>query len=284
MQITAHGRNTVAATKRNPKVHNDMNKFLITLALAAVMTVNTGATTQAHRHTPRTQTEETSPAGGGAKAAAEDGKSQAKASAYAKAQQQKAAAKKQPAAAGAKADEPTDELEAYSDTTEVYETDSATTRSYQLNIDEDGMDRMVRGFGWLADGMIGTLFILLIIFVFSPVAIIAVICYFIYKNRKQKLQLAEMAMKNGQKIPEELLSRQAQADDELWRKGIKNIFLGIGLIFFFSFMGFDTGIGIGGLVIFSGLGQAVIARTSVRRNNRRDAQEFPDDTDVRPEI
>lgn len=49
-------------------------------------------------------------------------------------------------------------------------------------------------------------------------------------------------------------------------------------------MGFDTGIGIGCLVIFCGLGQAVIARTSVRRNNRRDGQDVPDDTDVRPEI
>lgn len=248
------------------------------------MTANSGATTQDHRHTPCTQTEETSPVADGEKAAAEDGKSQAKPSAYAKAQRQKAAAKKEPAAAGAQADEPTDELEAYSDTTEVYETDSATTRSYQLNIDEDGMDGMVRGFGRLADGMIGTLFILLIIFVFSPVAIIAVICYFIYKNRKQKLKLAEIAMKNGQKIPEEILPQQVQADDELWRKGLKNIFLGIGLIFLFSFMGFDTGIGIGCLVIFCGLGQAVIARTSVRRNNRRDGQDVPDDTDVRPEI
>lgn len=261
-----------------------MNKFLITLALAAVMTANSGATTQAHRHTPRTQTEETSPSADGAKAAEEDSKPQAKTSAYAKAQQKKAAAKKQPAAAVAQADEPVDELEAYSDTTEVYDADSATTRSYQLNIDEDGMDGIVRGFGWLANGMIGTLFIILIIFVFSPVAIIAVICYFIYKNRKQKLKLAEMAMKSGQKIPEDVLPRQVQGDDELWQRGLKHIFLGIGLIFLFAFMGFDTGIGIGGLVIFYGLGQAVIARTSPRRNNRRDEREFPDEADDRQDI
>lgn len=283
-----------------------MNKFLITLALTAVMTANSVATTQAHRHTPRTQTEETSPAADEAKATAddrkpqaktpanakadgtkaveEDGKSQAKASAYAKAQQKKAAAKKQPVADGAQADEPVDELEAYSDTTEVYDADSSTARSYQLSIDEDGMDRMVRGFSWLADGMIGTLFFLLIIFVFSPVAIIAVICYFIYKNRKQKLQLAEMAMKNGQKIPEEALPRQVQGDDELWQRGLKHIFLGIGLIFLFAFMGFDTGIGVGGLMIFYGLGQAVIARTSPRRNNRRDGKETQDDTDDRRDM
>ncbi len=269
-----------------------MKKYLITLVLTTLIAGLTTASAQSHRHTPRTQTEaatvnndNTTTSKDNAttvksdrKGAAKTGKQPTKTTTAAKATRNNTPTGSLTATAAQTSDSD-DELEAYSDTTEVYDTDSATTQSYQFNIDEDGMDRMTRGFSWLADGLIGTLLILLIIFVFSPVAVIAVICYFIYKNRKQKMQLAEIAMKNGQKIPEDIMSRRHQTDDELWGKGVKNIFTGLGLVCLFAFMGFDTGIGIACLVICYGVGQAVIARTSARRHDKYDGREFPKDND-----
>lgn len=266
-----------------------MKKYLIALVLTTLIAGHTIATAQSHRHTPRTQTEATTVDKDNAttdksdgKGAAKTGKQPTKTTTAAKATRNNTPTGSLTATAAQTSDSD-DELEAYSDTTEVYDTDSATTQSYQFNIDEDGMDRMTRGFSWLADGLIGTLLIFLIIFVFSPVAVIAVICYFIYKNRKQKMQLAEMAMKNGQKIPEDIVSRRRQTDDEQWSKGIKNIFLGLGLVCLFAFMGFDTGKGIACLVICYGVGQAVIARTTARRRDRYDGREFPKDNDDIPE-
>ena len=269
-----------------------MKKYLITLVLTTLIAGLTTASAQSHRHTPRTQTEaatvnndNTTTSKDNATTVKSDGKGSAKTGKQAKKTTTAAKATRNNTPTGsltataAQTSDSNDELEAYSDTTEVYDTDSATTQSYQFNIDEDGMDRMTRGFSWLADGLIGTLLILLIIFVFSPVAVIAVICYFIYKNRKQKMQLAEMAMKNGQKIPEDIVSRRHQTDDELWGKGIKNIFTGLGLVCLFAFMGFDTGKGIACLVICYGVGQAVIARTSARRHDKYDGREFPKDND-----
>lgn len=269
-----------------------MKKYLITLVLTTLIAGLTTASAQSHRHTPRTQTEaatvnndNTTTSKDNAttvksdrKGAAKTGKQPTKTTTAAKATRNNTPTGSRMSTVSVPADSD-DELEAYSDTTEVYDTDSATTQSYQFNIDEDGMDRMTRGFSWLADGLIGTLLILLIIFVFSPVAVIAVICYFIYKNRKQKMQLAEIAMKNGQKIPEDIMSRRHQTDDELWGKGVKNIFTGLGLVCLFAFMGFDTGIGIACLVICYGVGQAVIARTSARRHDKYDGREFPKDND-----
>ena len=120
---------------------------------------------------------------------------------------------------------------------------------------------MMNGLSWISSGMVNTLLILLIIFVISPVAILIVLFYFIYKSRKQKLQLVE------------------SNDDILWRKGIKNVFVGIGLMFLFGFMDISTGIGIGFLVLFYGAGQAVIARTSQKRHDNPNDRNSVNDSD-----
>lgn len=190
-----------------------------------------------------------------------------------------ATAAKQTAAKAAGHDKTEDKegLEAFSDTTSApvdsasaYAAGQAQNRSYSVTVSEDDARNM---FGTLSDAMndmLGVAMVILIVFVFSPVAILALLFYFIYKSRKQKLKLAEIAMQNGQSMPDGLLKPTVMPDEQMWRKGIKNIFLGIGLMFLFGFMGFERGIGIGFLVLFYGAGQAVIARTSASRNGRND--------------
>lgn len=268
-----------------------MKKYcILTVMSAAVMTVSAITVAQPHRHTPHTQTETSMQHGDTVKAAtatdakaAEDADAAAKKhgvstsrSAY-KPGKDKSLRGGAPTkgAYGNSADDTEDGagegIEAYSDTTDTCESDSMeehSSRSYQVSIDEDGIGNMFSELTRISSGVLGTLLILLIIFVFSPVAILLVIFYFIYRNRKEKLRLAEMAMKNGQPLPEQLVKRPGITDDEMWRKGIKHIFLGIGLMFLFGFMDFDNCIGIGFLVLFYGAGQAVIARTSASRRNK----------------
>ena len=111
-------------------------------------------------------------------------------------------------------------------------------------------------------GMAFVLMILMIIFVFSPVLIIGLVLFFVYRNRKQKMRLAEMAMKQGQPIPDQLLVEHNESDDDLWKKGIRQTFLGVGLLAFFGYTGSTLGIGIGILVTVIGLGKLAIVKTS----------------------
>ena len=74
---------------------------------------------------------------------------------------------------------------------------------------------------------------------------IGLVLFFIYRNRKQKMRLAEMAMKQGQPIPDQLLVEHKESDDELWKTGIRQTFLGVGLLAFFGYLDSTLGIGIG---------------------------------------
>ena len=158
-----------------------------------------------------------------------------------------------------------DALEAYSDPTGVADT-TVVSRSHRIGgylSDDTMVNDILEGVG--VNGIMGMVFvlcILLIIFIIAPVAILAVLFFFIYKNRKQKMQLAEMAMKQGQPIPDQLLVEQKESEDTVWQKGIRQTFLGVGLLAFFGYTGSTLGIGIGILVTAIGLGKLVIVKTT----------------------
>ena len=76
------------------------------------------------------------------------------------------------------------------------------------------------------------------------------------------MKLAEMAMKQGQPIPDELLTEPKSTDDDLWQKGLRQTFLGVGLLAFFGYVGSTVGVGIGILVTVIGLGKLAIVKTS----------------------
>ena len=100
-----------------------------------------------------------------------------------------------------------------------------------------------------------------IVFVFGlPALLIFIIFYFRYKNRKAKYRLAEQALASGQQLPPEFF-REGEAKD-LRSRGIKNIFLGIGLFIFLWALTGEFGLGcIGLLIMFTGFGQVTIHYT-----------------------
>ena len=181
-------------------------------------------------------------------------------------------------------------IEAYSDTTSA---DTAGVTSYPANYDDDWDDedvfvdhfsfkdlRDLLGIG-VGGGLIAGLAIFLVmLFLLAPFLIIILIIYLIFRNRRQRYQLAEKAMESGQQIPEELVRTEQQSDEYFWKKGIKNIFLGIGIAVLCYSLGADSLSGIGWLVSFYGIGQAVIAKTSINKFNKRNDDMLPPSNDL----
>lgn len=93
-----------------------------------------------------------------------------------------------------------------------------------------------------------------------PALLIFIIFYFRYKNRKAKYRLAEQALAAGQQLPPEFFKEGESKD--LRSRGIKNIFLGIGLFIFLWAITGVFGLGcIGLLIMFTGFGQVTIYYT-----------------------
>ena len=93
-----------------------------------------------------------------------------------------------------------------------------------------------------------------------PALLIFIIFYFRYKNRKAKYRLAEQALAAGQQLPPEFF-KEGEGKD-LRSRGIKNIFLGIGLFIFLWAITGEFGLGcIGLLIMFTGFGQVTIYYT-----------------------
>lgn len=105
---------------------------------------------------------------------------------------------------------------------------------------------------------------LAIIMIFGlPVFIVALLLYFGYKNKQAKYRLASEALAAGKEIPQELFkgngNAQAKNEDTL-KKGIKNVFLGIGIGVFLWVLTYEEGIAAIGFLIFCiGSGQVVTA-------------------------
>lgn len=178
---------------------------------------------------------------------------------------------------------PPDEIEAFSDTTSS-QSGSVVATPVPLDPDfddffDDEDDGPVNGkiFSSFWDdmdsnsfmGMFFVLAVLIIIFVISPIVIIGLILWFVYKNRKNRMHLAEMAMQNGQPIPNDLMPKAAETSDDVRQKGIRQICLGIGLTFFLGWVAGKIGAGIGILILCIGLGNIFIARSSKNKQNNQ---------------
>ena len=125
-----------------------------------------------------------------------------------------------------------DAIEAFSDTTAVAG-DSIDTYSHDEDV-KGIFEEAFRSFdGSAAAGVfivLGTLFILFVLF---PIIIIIAVIYFINRNRKDRIKLAQMAMEKGQPIPDELLKeKQASWDRSDYQTGLRQMFTGVGLAIF----------------------------------------------------
>ncbi|MBP3756806.1 MAG: hypothetical protein J6I61_05930 [Prevotella sp.] len=169
----------------------------------------------------------------------------------------------------------TDEgIEAYSDTTSAV-IDSVANSGTYVSVDDsfpfddehlDFAEKMFERFG----GFFAFLIILLVfLFLSAPFIVLALVLWLIFRNRNRRYKLAEKAMETGQPIPQEFIRTEQQTDDYLWKKGIKNTALGLGLVAFFYCLGADPLVGIGWLVALFGVGQAVIARTSASKRDKK---------------
>ena len=230
-----------------------MKKLMLFLSIAAMlaMPMTMDASAQSHRHTPRTS-------------------------------------------ATIANNDTTTGVVAFSDTTSVADNNDTADidEQYSYESHDNDINELREVMNAIGPSVILPTVIIAILFIVAPAIIIFIICYFIYKNRQQKLKLAEMAMKNGQPIPDSVLGTSTRkqgthnnvkagnnasaangilasmpTDDQLWRKGVMKLFIGIGLMFLLDSIMGDLGFSIGVLVTLYGAGQAFIAWTSRRNAN-----------------
>lgn len=209
-----------------------MKKCLIAIAMVLTLSMNADAAAQKHRHTPRTEQVDST--------------------------------------------KTKDAIEAFSDTTATADANDAEDDQYVSHHRHSSFS--VSGFpddffdnfdGKDIAGMIFVLLIILTIFLFAPIGIIIAIFYFVNKNRREKYRLAQMAMQNGQPIPNDLLNeKQDDWDCNDYQAGIRQMFTGVGLAIFLGITAGKYGFSIGALVFFIGLGKWFVARQAGTTGNR----------------
>lgn len=168
---------------------------------------------------------------------------------------------------------------AYSDTTSIDTAGTSLPASVDNDFDDEDvyvdnfpLNDLKNMFGVGVGGTIVAILVILVMLLIAiaPFLVVVFIVYLVFKNRRQRYELAEKAMSSGQQIPQELVRTERQSDDYLWKKGIKNIFVGIGLAILFKCLGADPLTGIGWLVALYGVGQAVISKTSSSKHDKQD--------------
>ena len=221
-----------------------MKKYLFAIAMVLTLSMNADAVAQRHRHSPRTT-------------------------------EQVDSTKNNP-----------DAIEAFSDTTAVSDSTVLDVQSGNSHVriygDDDVKGVMEQVFGNLDKNAIAGMFfaavIVFIMFVLAPILIIIAVFYFINKNRKERLKLAQMAVEKGQPIPDELLKEKGNPiiKDE-YQAGVRQMFTGVGLAIFLGIVIGDIGFGIGALVFCIGLGKWYIARESRKDDN---STQYNNTTDI----
>ncbi len=207
-----------------------MKQLLISIAMVLTLSMNAEASAQKHRHSPRTEQVDSSKS------------------------------KK-------------DAIEAFSDTTaEDAEDDkyiSYRRRTSYSGSDAEDVKQVLEGVSSMVDsGMIIGIIAIVIIFLIAPLLIIITIFYFVNKNRRERYKLAQMAIQNGQQIPDDILKeKEDDWDKNDYQSGMRQIFLGVGLAIFLGIVAGKIGFGIGALVFFIGLGKVFIARRSDQPRN-----------------
>ena len=207
-----------------------MKKYLIAIAMVLTLGQNAEAVAQKHRHTPRTEQVDSSK-------------------------------------------NKKDAIEAFSDTTSAADAEDAeddkyiTYRrgtTYSSSSDAEELKEVLDSVGgFFAPWMAVSFFAIFVIFLLAPLLIIIVVFYFVNRNRKERYKLAQMAIQNGQPIPDEILKdNDGKFLASEYRAGIRQMFVGVGLAIFLGIILGELGIGIGALVFFIGLGKWFVARQS----------------------
>ena len=168
-------------------------------------------------------------------------------------------------------------ITAYSDTTAVDSTDTDTTYAASHNNNNDyncsSPDNFIEHLANSGFNMGAFSFFIAvvgIVAILSPIILIAVVLYFIFRNRNQRYKLAQAAIAQGKSVPQELLREDRQTNEYLWSRGIRNASIGLGLVCMFWILGAEPLIGAGLLVFFMGVGQTIIAKTTHKSERNKD--------------
>ena len=231
-----------------------MKKYLIAITMLLALGLNAEAASQKHRHSPRTE-------------------------------QVDSTKDKQ------------DAIEAFSDTTSSASEDAEDDKyishrhrtTYTTSSDVQELKEVMEGMGGLFGPMITGVIIVFIMFLLAPLLIIIAIFYFVNKNRKERYKLAQMAIQNGQPIPDDILKNQVTSSykGNDYQTGVRQMFTGVGLAIFLGIIIGKIGIGIGALVFFIGLGKWFIARQNGDMgnndplNNNNSNNQFNNNSNIR---
>ena len=232
-----------------------MKQYLIAIAMMLVLGMNAQAASQKHRHTPRTEQVDST-----------------------KNNQ--------------------DAIEAFSDTTSTAEDDAEDDKyishrhrtTYTTSSDVKELKEVMEGVGGIFGPMLAVgIVAFVVIFFLLPLLIIVTIIYFVNKNRKERYKLAQMAIQNGQPIPDDILKNQTSSSmsGNDYQTGVRQMFTGVGLAIFLGLIIGKVGIGIGALVFFIGLGKWFIARQNGDTgnddllNNNNSKNQFNNNSNIR---
>ena len=230
-----------------------MKQYLIAIALMLALSLNAEAASQKHRHTARTEQVDST-----------------------KNNQ--------------------DAIEAFSDTTssskEDAEDDQYITHrhrtTYSTSSDVKELKEVMEGVGGIFGPMLAVgIVAFVVIFFLLPLLIIVTIIYFVNKNRKERYKLAQMAIQNGQPIPDDILKNQTSSSmsGNDYQTGVRQMFTGAGLAIFLGLLIGKIGVGIGALVFFIGLGKWYIARQSGNTGNdplnNNNSNQFNNNSNIR---
>ena len=161
----------------------------------------------------------------------------------------------------------------YTDTAEDGMTvESESTDSYDESYDNSIISKedfsLLKDFGNAASAGIALAFFTLLLVLGFPIFVIFIAFYFRYKSRRERYKLVEKAIAAGQPIPECILKESLNTDTTA--KGIKNMCLGAGLFIFLWAITNSFAIGcIGLLILFTGLGQWLVARNQRPTDEQR---------------
>ena len=179
-----------------------------------------------------------------------------------------------------------DEVEVFSDTTSVDSTaiadpwdefdnewdewEQADAQAIMSGLNDGGL------LGGLAGGFIGFVIVICVLFfmfVLAPILIIGLIIYFVYKNRRDRMRVMEAAIKSGRQIPMDAFGKPYQKNDDIWDKGIKQMFLGAGLALLLWVIIGKLGLAIGALVLLIGCGNVVISYNAKQKQKEKEINE-----------
>ncbi len=113
-------------------------------------------------------------------------------------------------------------------------------------------------------GVLVAIFITLVMLTifFLPLIVVIVLIRYLIRRHNDRVRLAEKAMEmgNGPQEAEAIRSepQPMEGDEQMWRSGIRNAFIGLGLMVMFAFWDALSLSGVGALVLFCGLGQMAI--------------------------